>query len=101
MQHALKSFAERLPELSLVGPANGPRLSLLSFVQRKVSPHLLARGLSDGHRICVRSGFQCAQPLHESLGVPASLRISFSHYNTIDEIDQTVAALERLMAIGK
>ncbi len=99
-RHAIKQIHIKLPSLSILGPTDVPTAGPVSLVQRLVSPHLIARGLSDRYRICVRSGFHCAQPLHEALGVPASLRLSFYLYNTIEEIDLTVDAIGKLLAVG-
>eukprot|EP00439_Symbiodinium_sp_Y106_P081878 s611_g21.t1 len=46
----------------------------------------------------MRSGHHCTQPLHGELGVTASARLSAYFYNTIEEIDVAVDALE--VAIG-
>jgi cysteine desulfurase/selenocysteine lyase len=100
VSYALKQIQARLPTMSVLGPVDKERTGPISMVQRTVSPHLLARGLSDGYQICARSGFHCAQPLHEFLNVPASLRLSFYVYNTTQEIDRTVDALERLLALN-
>ncbi|NQY61077.1 aminotransferase class V-fold PLP-dependent enzyme, partial [Cognatishimia sp.] len=42
----------------------------------------------------VRAGHHCAGPLMERLGVTATCRASFSMYNTKDEVDTLVDALE-------
>jgi len=98
--YALKQIQARLPTMSILGPIDVERTGPISMVQRAVSPHLLARGLSDRYQVCSRSGFHCAQPLHEFLGVPASLRLSFYVYNTIEEIDLAIDAIERLLALN-
>jgi len=48
----------------------------------------------DQFGIAIRAGHHCAQPLMRVLGVPATARASFSVYNTKEEIDRLVAALE-------
>lgn len=48
----------------------------------------------DKKGIAVRAGHHCAQPLMEHLGVAATARASFGLYNTCDEVDQLVEALE-------
>jgi len=42
----------------------------------------------------VRAGHHCAQPLMERMGVSATTRASFGMYNTHEEADTLVAALE-------
>ena len=48
----------------------------------------------DKRGVAVRAGHHCAQPLMEHLGVPATARASFGLYNTRDEVDVLVDALE-------
>ncbi|MEM1363315.1 MAG: cysteine desulfurase [Pseudomonadota bacterium] len=48
----------------------------------------------DKKGVAVRAGHHCAQPLMEHLGVPATCRASFGLYNTTDEVDTLVEALE-------
>jgi len=48
----------------------------------------------DKRGIAVRAGHHCAQPLMEHMGVPATARASFAMYNTTEEIDALVDALE-------
>jgi cysteine desulfurase/selenocysteine lyase len=48
----------------------------------------------DKRGVAVRAGHHCAGPLMEHLGVTATCRASFGMYNTIEEIDVLVDALE-------
>ncbi|WP_147125072.1 cysteine desulfurase [Shimia ponticola] len=48
----------------------------------------------DKKGIAVRAGHHCAQPLMEHMGVPATARASFAMYNTTEEVDTLVEALE-------
>ena len=51
--------------------------------------------LLDRQGVAVRTGHHCAEPLIEYLGVPGTLRASVGLYNTKEDIDKLVAALER------
>ena len=51
--------------------------------------------LLDRQGVAVRTGHHCAEPLIEHLGVPGTLRASVGLYNTKEDIDKLVAALER------
>jgi cysteine desulfurase/selenocysteine lyase len=92
-----------VPGARLLGPQDpadghaGP----LSFVVANTPSHLIARALSDGHGICVRSGFHCAQPLHEHLGWPPTVRLSFYLYNQPWEIDLVFETLAQILAHGR
>lgn len=75
-----------LPGVRLLGPQAAPAAGPLSFVITGVSAHVVARSLSDGYGMCIRSAFHCAQPLHEGLhSMPA--RLSFYLYNQPSELD--------------
>lgn len=51
--------------------------------------------LLDRQGVAVRTGHHCAEPLIDSLGVPGTVRLSFALYNTHDDIDLFIRALER------
>ncbi len=65
-----------------------------------VHPHDLA-SILDGEGIASRSGHHCAQPLMKVLKIPAAARISFHVYNTKEEADALVPALEKAKRIFK
>jgi cysteine desulfurase/selenocysteine lyase len=48
----------------------------------------------DQRGIAVRAGHHCAQPLMEHMGVTSTCRASFGLYNTTEEVDKLVSALE-------
>jgi cysteine desulfurase/selenocysteine lyase len=48
----------------------------------------------DKRGIAVRAGTHCAMPLMQHLGVGATCRASFGLYNTVEEVDALVSALE-------
>ncbi|MBD5222430.1 MAG: cysteine desulfurase [Bacteroidales bacterium] len=53
--------------------------------------------LLDRLGVAVRTGHHCAQPLMERLGVPGTVRASFAVYNTIEEADKFIEALQRVI----
>ena len=70
----------------------------VSFWFKDIHPHDLAQIL-DQEGVCIRAGHHCAQPLMRVLGVPATARASFYIYNSNDEVDALVGALERAEAV--
>lgn len=74
------------------------RGGLVSFNLEGVHPHDLASFL-DSVGICVRAGHHCAMPLHQRLGVPATIRASLYLYNTREEIDRLVDGMRKAQAM--
>ncbi len=69
--------------------------SIASFQMEKIHPHDVASFLAQAN-IAVRAGHHCAQPLLESMGVPATVRVSLAIYNTREDVDKTIEALMSL-----
>lgn len=70
------------------------RGGVISFTVEGIHPHDLAQVL-DSQGVAIRAGHHCAQPLVvHRLGQPATARASFYLYNTFEEIDRFLAALE-------
>jgi len=74
-------------------PPDAERGGLVSFNVDGVHGHDLSSLLNDAG-IAVRAGDHCAQPLHDRLDVPGSVRASFYVYNTREEVDALLAALD-------
>ena len=72
------------------------RLAVISFNVKGMGCHAVAKVLSLRENIMIRSGFHCAQPLHDRLGIGPSARVSFYLYNTKDEIDVFAELLGKL-----
>ena len=89
---------ERLTEvegLRLFGPGDlEQRGGVVSFTLGEVHPHDVAQVL-DAEGIAVRASDHCAKPVHRRFGIVASTRASFYVYNTIDEVDALVTAVEK------
>ena len=74
------------------GAVKGP---VIAFNVEDVHPHDVA-SILDNAGIAVRSGHHCAQPLMKELKVQATVRASFSIYNTKEEIDVFVQKLKEV-----
>lgn len=79
--------------LKIIGTAAN-KVGVLSFVMADGHPGDIGF-LLDRQGIAIRTGHHCAEPLMGRLGVPGTARASFSIYNTLDEVDALVAALEK------
>lgn len=94
-KYALKRF-EELEKTRVFGPREQPkRGGIVAFNIENLNPHDVAL-LLDQFGIMVRSGFHCAQPLHEKLGSKGSVRASFYVYNTKEEIDRFIEVLKEI-----
>jgi cysteine desulfurase/selenocysteine lyase len=76
------------------------RGGVISFNIGDIHPHDLATILND-HGVAIRSGHHCAQVLMERLDVSATSRASFYIYNTKEEIEVFVDALEEARRLFK
>lgn len=72
------------------------RSSLITFNAKGLECHSLAKVMNERENIMIRSGFHCAQPLHDRLGIGPSARASFYLYNTEEEIEVFTGLLEKL-----
>ena len=68
--------------------------SVISFNINGVHPHDVA-SIIDSENVCVRSGNHCAQPLMRFLGIDSTCRASFYFYNTTEDVDRLVKALNK------
>jgi len=86
-------------QIKIIKPKNleesGP---VISFVIDEIHPHDIAE-VFNKEGIAIRAGHHCNQPLMSRLGIPATARISFSIYNTEDDINRTDLALKKLFKI--
>ena len=69
--------------------------SIISFNLLGIHPHDVA-SLLDSYGITIRAGHHCNMPLMKILGVSGTCRISFSIYNTFEDVDMLVFALKKI-----
>ncbi|HDQ88829.1 MAG TPA: cysteine desulfurase [candidate division WWE3 bacterium] len=74
------------------------RTGLVSFTIEGAHPHDIAAVLNS-KGIAVRAGQHCTMPLHDSLGISASTRVSFYIYNTEEEVDYFIESLKKGLKI--
>jgi cysteine desulfurase/selenocysteine lyase len=79
--------------LKIIGDVEN-KVSVISFIIYGVHPQDLAI-LLDNQGVAVRTGHHCAQPLMKCLGIVGTTRASFAAYNTMEEIDVMVQALQK------
>lgn len=96
-EHDLRDYAQSkfsgLNWLNIQGNAKNKGAIFSFTIDGAAHPHDIST-VVDQRGIAVRAGHHCAQPLMEHLGVSATCRASFGLYNTRDEVDVLVDALE-------
>jgi len=100
-EHDLLGYARQrllaVEGLRLIGDARR-KAAVHSFVLDGVHPHDIGTVLDD-QGVAVRTGHHCAQPVMQRFGVPATARASFAVYNTREEVDRLIAALEHVREV--
>lgn len=105
IEHGVISYARqelsKLDYLTLyMTPNEKNHSSVISFNIKGVHPHDVA-SILDSEGVCVRSGNHCAQPLMRFLGIDSTCRASFYIYNTKEDVDKLVKALDKAYGMFK
>ena len=79
--------------VKLVGMAKH-KASVISFVMDGIHPHDLGT-IVDREGVAIRTGHHCAMPVMERFGLSATARASLAFYNTREDVDALVQALEK------
>lgn len=87
----------KIPELTIYGMAE-KKDPVISFNVGNIHNYDIGM-LLDKQGVAVRTGHHCAQPLMERLGVPGTVRASFAVYNTREEVEAFIKALNRALDI--
>ncbi len=96
LAHATEELL-RIDGLRIFGRAPG-KAAVISFLIEGAHAHDLAT-LLDLEGVAIRSGQHCAHPLLQSLGVAATCRASLAFYNTHDEVERFVVALNKARSL--
>lgn len=97
LRYTTSLMLERVPALKIYGTAPGKE-AVISFLVGDAHPYDIGM-LLDKQGVAVRTGHHCAQPLMQRLGIPGTVRATFAAYNTREEADAFVSALQRAAAI--
>ncbi|MBP5995090.1 MAG: cysteine desulfurase [Crocinitomicaceae bacterium] len=102
-ERELAKYAEDMLDtfegLQIIGEAKN-KTSVVSFSLKGIHPFDIGT-LLDKQGIAVRTGHHCTQPLMDFYGIPGTVRASFAFYNTKQEIDTFVEAVERSLSMLK
>ncbi len=92
-----RQLVETVPGMELIGSA-GQKVPVMSFKIAGLHPSDIGT-LLDQQGIAIRTGHHCAMPLMDFYGVPGTARASFAFYNTLEEVDQLFAALQKIQRL--
>jgi len=99
LAHYAQDMLDTFEGVRIIGEAK-QKTSVVSFVVDKIHPFDIGT-LLDKQGIAVRTGHHCTQPLMDYFKIPGTVRASFAFYNTKEEIDTFIAAVEKSIAILK
>lgn len=96
LQYATQALA-RIDEIKFFGTAKH-KVPIISFNLGRVHAHDMGTILNN-QGIAIRSGHHCAMPVMDHFGVAATSRASLSFYNTKDEVDVFIKALDKVKEV--
>jgi cysteine desulfurase/selenocysteine lyase len=100
-EHQLLEYASprllEIPGIKIYGEAP-KKGAILSFTLEGVHPHDIGTIL-DQEGVAIRTGHHCVQPLMKRYGIPATARASLACYNTVEEIDQLIGAIHKVIEV--
>ena len=100
-ENELLSYANQLASeitgLKFIGTAK-QKTSILSFTLKGIHPHDIGTILNN-EGIAIRTGHHCAMPVMERFKIPATSRASFAFYNTHEEIDVLIKAINKCKTV--
>lgn len=95
--HYATARIREIPGVRLFGTAP-EKAAVLSFLLGEAHPYDVGT-LIDQLGVAVRTGHHCTQPVMDRYDIPGTVRASFAVYNTRDEIDAFIAALEKVLPL--
>ena len=96
--YAMKHLME-IPDMHIYGPQTAENHDAVISFQVGNIHHLDMGTLLDRLGIAVRTGHHCAEPLMHRLGIEGTCRASFAMYNTREEVDALVEAIQRIQTM--
>ena len=90
-----------MPTVRILGPENlEHRTGVVSIVVESFDPHELATALDSAFGVQCRAGLHCAPLMHQHLGtigIGGTLRFSLGIFNTAEQIDRTLEAMQAIL----
>lgn len=97
-KYALNKLS-KIKDIAIYGPKDAnDRGGVVAFNLKDIHAHDIAAILNE-YKVAIRSGYHCAQPLAERLGVNSTARASFYLYNNKKDVDKLVDALKKVLVV--
>jgi cysteine desulfurase/selenocysteine lyase len=96
-EYALKQLRD-FTGVKIIGHKKQKHGPVIAFTVDDMHPHDVAT-ICARSNVCIRAGSHCAHPLHQRIGLPATLRISISFYNDRKDVDKLMASLKEAKKI--
>ena len=93
--HYATDQLKKIDGLKIFGEAE-QKTAVISFNVAALHPYDIG-AILDKLGIAVRTGHHCAQPIMDYYQIPGTVRASFAFYNTKEEIDRMITALNRAL----
>ncbi|MBS3056696.1 MAG: cysteine desulfurase [Candidatus Aenigmarchaeota archaeon] len=90
-----------ISKMKIIGPSAEHRGSICSFYLDSIDSHSIAMMLDNSFNIMIRSGRHCVHSWFNSHKLEGSARASLYLYNTKDEMEKTIEAMEKISTILK
>lgn len=97
LKYALEKL-KSLDKITIYNSGKDKSSSIISFNLKNIHPHDTASILNENN-ISIRAGHHCCMPLMKKLNISGTCRISFSIYNTEEDIDKLIDALKKVQEI--
>ncbi len=100
LKYAVEKLIENFGEsITIFGPQETThRSGVIAFSIAGIHPHDIAQMLAEDD-ICIRAGQHCTAPLHDSLQLPATARLSVSVYTAREDIDRLITKLRDIVKL--
>jgi len=91
------SKLKKINKVKIIGEAK-EKAAVLSFIIEGIHPHDIGT-IMDSQGIAIRTGHHCTQPIMDFYNIPATARASFGIYNTKEDVDKLVKAIEECIKV--
>jgi len=89
---------KKIENIEIYNPGKGKSVDIISFNLKGIHCHDVASILNED-KIAIRAGHHCAMPLMKVLKVNGVCRVSFSVFNTREEIDHLIISLKKCQEV--